>query len=35
MKPSVYLKTTIIGYLAMRPSQQLIAAANQLVTRDW
>jgi hypothetical protein len=35
MKPSVYLETTIIGYLAMRPSQQLITAANQLVTRDW
>lgn len=32
---SVYLETTIIGYLAMRPSRDLLVAANQQVTHDW
>ena len=35
MKPSVYLETSIIGYLAMRMSGVLRVAANQQVTRDW
>jgi len=35
MKPTVYLETTIIGYLAMRPSRDLIVASNQQLTRDW
>lgn len=35
MKPTVYLETTIIGYLAMRLSRDLIVAANQQLTRDW
>ncbi len=35
MKPTVYLETTIIGYLAMRPSRDLLVAANQQLTRDW
>ena len=35
MKPTVYLETTIIGYLAMRPSRDLLVAANQQMTRDW
>ncbi len=35
MKPSVYLDTTIIGYLAMRVSGMLRVAANQQTTRDW
>ncbi len=34
-KPSVYIETTIIGYLAMRLSAALRTAANQQVTRDW
>ena len=32
---SVYLETTVIGYLASRPSGDLITAGNQQVTRDW
>ncbi|HEY2413290.1 MAG TPA: type II toxin-antitoxin system VapC family toxin [Pirellulaceae bacterium] len=35
MKPTVYLETTIIGYLAMRLSRDLRVAANQQMTRDW
>lgn len=35
MKPTVYLETTIIGYLAMRVSSLLRVAANQQTTRDW
>lgn len=34
-KPSVYIETTIIGYLAMRMSRDLLTAANQQMTRDW
>ncbi|HTU88625.1 MAG TPA: type II toxin-antitoxin system VapC family toxin [Gemmataceae bacterium] len=35
MKPTVYLETTIIGYLAMRVSSLLRVAANQQTTREW
>ena len=35
MKPTVYLETTIFGYLAMRGSGMLRVAANQQTTRDW
>lgn len=35
MKPSVYVETTIFGYLAMRVSSVLRIAANQQTTRDW
>jgi hypothetical protein len=35
MKPTVYLETTFIGYLAMRVSGVLRVAANQQTTRDW
>lgn len=35
MKPTVYLETTVIGYLAMRVSNLLRVAANQQTTRDW
>ncbi len=35
MKPTVYLETTIIGYLAMRPSRDLLVAASQQVTHQW
>lgn len=31
----VYLETTIFSYLAARPSRDLIAAANQQLTREW
>lgn len=32
---SVYLETTIIGYLAMRRSKDLIIASNQQLTHQW
>lgn len=35
MKPTVYLETTIFGYLAMRVSGVLRIAANQQTTREW
>jgi len=35
MKPSVYLETRIIGYVASRPSRDLVTAANQQITHDW
>lgn len=35
MKPSLYVETTIIGYLTSRVSSLLAAAANQQMTRDW
>jgi hypothetical protein len=34
-KPTIYIETTIIGYLAMRVSRDLRVAANQQMTRDW
>lgn len=35
MQPKVYIETSIIGYLAMRPSAHLITAANQQVSHDF
>jgi predicted nucleic acid-binding protein len=35
MKPTLYLETSVIGYLAMRVSNILRVAANQQTTRDW
>ncbi len=35
MKPKVYIETTIISYLAARPSHDLITVAHQQITRDW
>ena len=35
MYPTVYLETTIIGYLAMQPSGVLRIAANQQNTYEW
>lgn len=35
MKATVYLETTIFGYLAMRVSGVLRIAANQQTTREW
>ncbi|HEX7242380.1 MAG TPA: type II toxin-antitoxin system VapC family toxin [Longimicrobiaceae bacterium] len=31
----VYLETTILSYLAARPSRDLITAANQQLTHEW
>jgi hypothetical protein len=35
MKPRVYLETTIVSYLASKPSRDLITAAHQQITHDW
>ncbi len=35
MNSSVYLQTSIIGYLAPRPSRDLVTAANQQLSHDW
>ena len=35
MNPIVYLETTIISYLAARPSRDLIIAAHQQITQEW
>jgi predicted nucleic acid-binding protein len=32
---TVYLETTVIGYLTSRPSRDLVVAAHQQLTRDW
>jgi len=32
---SVYLETSVIGYLASRPGVDIIFAANQLMTLEW
>jgi len=32
---SVYVETSIISYLAARPSKDLVSAARQMVTLDW
>jgi predicted nucleic acid-binding protein len=35
MKKRVYLETTIVSYLASRPSRDLVVAAHQEITREW
>ncbi|ETW95174.1 MAG: DNA-binding protein [Candidatus Entotheonella gemina] len=35
MNATVYIETSIIGYLTSRPSRGLITAANQQLTYDW
>ena len=35
MKAKVYLETTVVSYLAARPSGDLVVAACQQITRDW
>ena len=35
MKPKVYVETTIISYLAARPSRDLIVAGHQQITYEW
>ena len=34
-KSSVYLETSILSYLAARPSRELLTAACQQVTAEW
>ena len=35
MKPKVYIETTIISYLAARPSRDLIIAGHQQISHEW
>ena len=35
MPPRVYVETSVISYLAARPSRDLITAARQQLTHDW
>ncbi|MEP6568972.1 MAG: type II toxin-antitoxin system VapC family toxin [Acidobacteriota bacterium] len=35
MSTNVYIETTIVSYLAARPSRDLITAAHQQLTQDW
>jgi predicted nucleic acid-binding protein len=32
---TAYIETSVIGYLTMRPSHDLVTAAAQAITRDW
>lgn len=35
MRPSVYIETSVVSYLAARPSRDVVVAAYQEVTREW
>jgi predicted nucleic acid-binding protein len=35
MKPRVYVETSVLSYLAARPSRNAITAARQLITQRW
>jgi hypothetical protein len=32
---TVYIETTVVSYLVSRPSQELVVAAHQQLTREW
>ena len=34
-KPRVYVETTILSYLAARPSRDVVTAGRQLTTQQW
>ena len=34
-KQTVYIETTVLSYLTLRPSRDLLVAAHQQVTVDW
>lgn len=34
-RPTVYIETSIIGYVTSRPSRDLVTAGNQQLTLDW
>lgn len=35
MPPKVYIETSVISYLAARPSRDVVVAGHQQTTRDW
>ncbi len=35
MSETVYIKTSILGYLTARPSRDLVVVANIEITREW
>jgi len=35
MQPKVYLESSVISYLAARPSRDILVSANQQVTQEW
>jgi hypothetical protein len=35
MSETVYIETSILGYLTARPSRDLVVAANIEITREW
>ena len=35
MKPKVYVETSVLSYLAARPSRDAITAGRQVITRRW
>ena len=35
LRPKVYLETSVLSYLAARPSKDTVAAGRQVVTRRW
>ncbi|WP_448572199.1 type II toxin-antitoxin system VapC family toxin [Trichothermofontia sp.] len=35
MRETVYIETSILGYLTARPSRDLVVAANIEITREW
>ena len=35
MKAKVYVETTVISYLTVRPSRDVIVAGHQQITHDW
>ena len=35
MRPVVYVETSVLSYLAARPSRDVVVAAHQRVTAEW
>ena len=35
MKPVAYLETSVVSYLTVRPSRDVVVAAYQEITREW
>jgi len=35
MRPKAYLETTILSYLGARPTQNIVVAAHQKLTKEW